>query len=62
MKRGEGTEMNWEIGIDKYTLLCVKPIASGKLLHNKESSAGALWWPTAVGWEWRWEGGPRRRG
>ena len=39
MKRGEGSEMNWEIGIDIYTLLCVKPIASGKLLHNKESLA-----------------------
>ena len=39
MERGEGSEMNWEIGTDIYTLLCVNQIASGKLLYNTESSA-----------------------
>ena len=39
MERGEGSEMNWEIGTDIYKLLCVNQIASGKLLYNTESSA-----------------------
>ena len=39
MKRGEGSEMNWETGTDIYALPCEKQIASGKLLYNTESSA-----------------------
>ena len=31
--------MNWEIGIDIYTLRWIKEIASGKLLYGTESSA-----------------------
>ena len=36
-KRGCG--MNWEIGIDIYTIPCVKQIASGNLLYSAENSA-----------------------
>ena len=31
--------MNWESGIDIYTLPCVKQTAGGKLLHSTGSSA-----------------------
>ena len=34
----KGGGMNWEIGIDIYTLPCVKQIASGNLLYSTESS------------------------
>ena len=36
---GRGGGMNWEIGIDIYTLPCVKQIASGKMLYSAGSSA-----------------------
>ena len=36
---GRGGGMNWEIGIDIYTLPCVKQIASGNLLYSTGSSA-----------------------
>ena len=35
---GEGGK-NWEIGIDIYTLPCVKQIASGNMLYSTGSSA-----------------------
>ena len=39
-KSGEGEwGINWEIRLDIYTLLCVKRIASGKLLWSTGSSA-----------------------
>ena len=34
--------MNWEIGIDIYTLPCVKQIASGNLLYGAGRSASVL--------------------
>ena len=37
---GRGNGMNWEIGIDIYTLPCVKQIASGNLQYSAGSSAG----------------------
>ena len=30
--------MNWEIGIDIYTLLCTKEITNENLLYNAENS------------------------
>ena len=39
----KGVGMNWEIGIDIYTLPCVKLIASGNLLHMQETKLVALW-------------------
>ena len=34
--RGEGGGgMNWEIGIDMYTLICIKWITNKNLLHKK---------------------------
>ena len=36
----KGGGMNWEIGIDMYTPLCVELIASGKL---QGTQIGALW-------------------
>ena len=33
-KRGEGG-MNWEIGIDMYTLMCIKQITNKNLLYKK---------------------------
>ena len=36
---GRGGGINWEIGIDIFTLPCVKQIASGRLLHSTGSSA-----------------------
>ena len=32
---GGGGGMNWEIGIDMYTLLCIKWITNKNLLHKK---------------------------
>ena len=49
--------MNWVIGIDIYTLPCVKQIASGKLLYSTGNSARC----SAVTLR-GWEGGPRGRG
>ena len=32
--------MNWEMGIDIYTLLCIKYITSGNLLYSSLCSTG----------------------
>ena len=32
---GGGGAMNWEIGIDIYTLICIKWITNKKLLYKK---------------------------
>ena len=32
---GGGGVMNWEIGIDMYTLMCIKWITNKKLLYKK---------------------------
>ena len=32
---GGGGEMNWEIGIDIYTLMCIKQITNKNLLYKK---------------------------
>ena len=32
---GSGGGMNWEIGIDMYTLICIKWITNENLLYNK---------------------------
>ena len=34
--------VNWGIGVDIYTLLCVKQIASGELLHSTAEQRRAL--------------------
>ena len=34
-KRGGGGEMNWEIGTDMYTLICIKWITNKNLLYKK---------------------------
>ena len=31
---GGGGGMNWEIGIDMYTLICIKQISNKNLLYN----------------------------
>ena len=36
--RGGGGGMNWEIGIDIYTLICIKWIANKNLLYKKIKS------------------------
>ena len=33
--RGSGGGMNWEIGIDMYTLICIKWITNKNLLYKK---------------------------
>ena len=33
--QGGGGGMNWEIGIDMYTLICIKQITSKNLLYKK---------------------------
>ena len=33
---GSGGGMNWEIGIDIYTLICIKYITNKNLLHKKK--------------------------
>ena len=38
----KGSGMNWAIGIDVYTLLCVEPIASGKLRELRLVLCGDL--------------------
>ena len=42
-KQGEGGGMNWEIGINIYTLQCVKQITSENLLHSTRTFAHAQW-------------------
>ena len=32
---GDGGVMNWEIGIDMYTLICIKRITNKNLLYKK---------------------------
>ena len=34
---GAGGVMNWEIGIDMYTLMCIKWMTNKDLLYNKIS-------------------------
>ena len=34
-KVGVGGGMNWEFGIDKYTLICIKQITNKNLLYKK---------------------------
>ena len=34
-QRGDGGGMNWEIGIDMYTLMCIKWITNKNLLYKK---------------------------
>ena len=34
---GGGCGMNWEIGIDMYTLICIKWITNKNLLYKKEN-------------------------
>ena len=36
--RGDGGGMNWEIGIDIYTLICIKQITNKNLLYKKQNS------------------------
>ena len=33
-KRGGGGRMNWEVGIDIYTLICIKSITNKNLLYK----------------------------
>ena len=35
MARGGGGGMNWEIGIDMYTLICIKWITNKNVLYKK---------------------------
>ena len=37
-----GGVMNWEIGIDMYTLMCIKWMTNKKLLYKKQSKAKAF--------------------
>ena len=37
-KRGRENGMNWEIGIDIYTILCIKGITNENLLYSIENS------------------------
>ena len=37
-KGGRGGGMNWEIGIDIYTLLCIKWVANENLLYSTGNS------------------------
>ena len=50
-RRGGG--MNWEFGIDIYTLPCVKQIASGNLLYSAGSSVWCFVMTRCVGWGFR---------
>ena len=35
-RRGGGGVMNWEIGIDMYTLMCIKLMTNKNLLYKKK--------------------------
>ena len=37
-KRGIGGRMNWEIGIDRYTVLCIKQITNENPLYSTGNS------------------------
>ena len=39
-KGGKGSEMNWKIGTDIYTLLCIKQITNKNLLYRTGNSTG----------------------
>ena len=43
--------MNWEIGIDMYTLLilCIKQVTNKNLLYRQGTPLGALWCPKCEG-------------
>ena len=43
-KRGDG--VNWEIGIDIYTLLCIKQLTNGNLLYSTGNSTQCSKWLT----------------
>ena len=36
--------MNWEIGVDMYTLLCIKQITNENLQYILQNLLCALWW------------------
>ena len=54
--KGEGG-MNWEIGIDTYTLLivCIKQTIEGNICIAQGTLLNALWCP-------KWEGNPKAMG
>ena len=42
-KGEKGDGMNWEVGIDIYTLLCIKQIINENLLYSTGNSTPCLW-------------------
>ena len=52
---GRSNGMNWDIGIDIYTLLCMKQITNENLLYSTENSTNVLWW-------YNWRGNPKKKG
>ena len=46
--------MNWEIGTDTYTLLCIKQVTNENLMYLQGIFLGSQWWP-------KWEGNQERR-
>ena len=55
-RRGRGGGVNWEAGVDTYTLLIlgIKQVTSDSILY-RGTLRTALWWP-------HWEGHPEDRG
>ena len=54
IKRGRRGRMNWEIGTNIYTLLCIKQVTSANLMYIQGTLLGSQWWP-------KWEGNQERR-
>ena len=46
MGGGGGSGMNWEIGIDIHTLICIKQITNKNLLYKK-NKIQTKYWPYA---------------
>ena len=53
--KGKGCGVNWEIGIDIYTLLYIKKITNKNLRHNTGTLLNALWGS-------KWEGNLKKEG
>ena len=51
-KDGRESRINWEIGIDPYTLLCMKQI---KLMTTSRTAQGTQYYGD------KWEGNPKER-
>ena len=48
---GDGGVLIWEIGIDMYTMMCIKLMTDLKKKKNKKKKALLIWWITLIGFQ-----------